>query len=136
MPRYKLTIEYDGTGLFGWQRQMEVPSVQQHIEEAIGKFAEEEVRLHTAGRTDAGVHAFGQVAHARNAVADFLAQQHATPTRLCTLAHNDLDRIGFAQIVRVHTVARGQILIDQLFGMTAFLLCHAAIAGGGRRSRQ
>ncbi|NVK19842.1 MAG: tRNA pseudouridine(38-40) synthase TruA [Methylocystaceae bacterium] len=63
MPRYKLTIEYDGTGLVGWQRQDNGPSVQQTIEDAIAKFAGQEVRLHTAGRTDAGVHALGMVAH-------------------------------------------------------------------------
>lgn len=63
MPRYKLTIEYDGTGLAGWQRQADAPSVQQYIEEAAEKLAEAPVRLHTAGRTDAGVHAMGQVAH-------------------------------------------------------------------------
>ncbi|MDV7337994.1 tRNA pseudouridine(38-40) synthase TruA [Terasakiella sp. A23] len=63
MPRYKLTIEFDGTGLVGWQRQDNGPSVQQTIEDAIGQFAGHEVRLHTAGRTDAGVHALGMVAH-------------------------------------------------------------------------
>ncbi len=63
MPRYKLTIEFDGTGLVGWQRQNNGPSVQQTIEDAIAQFAGQEVRLHTAGRTDAGVHAFGMVAH-------------------------------------------------------------------------
>ena len=63
MPRYKITIEYDGSGLAGWQRQPDVPSVQQHIEEAIEKFCGQAVRLHTAGRTDAGVHALAQVGH-------------------------------------------------------------------------
>lgn len=63
MNRYKLTIEYDGTGLAGWQRQENVPSVQQCIEDSVKKFTKEDVRLHVAGRTDAGVHAFGQVAH-------------------------------------------------------------------------
>lgn len=63
MFRYKLTIEFDGTGLVGWQRQDNGPSVQQTIEEAIAKFARQDVRLHVAGRTDAGVHALGMVAH-------------------------------------------------------------------------
>jgi tRNA pseudouridine38-40 synthase len=63
MNRYKLTIEFDGTGLVGWQRQDNGDSVQQTIEEAIESFSGEEVRLHTAGRTDAGVHALGMVAH-------------------------------------------------------------------------
>ncbi len=63
MPRWKLTIEYDGTDFCGWQRQDIPNSVQQVLEEAIEKFCGQEVRLHTAGRTDAGVHAYGQVAH-------------------------------------------------------------------------
>ncbi len=63
MPRYKLTIEYDGTGFAGWQRQADMPSIQQSIEEAIGKYCGEQVTLQCAGRTDAGVHAMGQVAH-------------------------------------------------------------------------
>lgn len=63
MTRYKLTIEYKGTEYAGWQRQENAPSVQQHIEEAITKFCAQSARLHVAGRTDAGVHARGQVAH-------------------------------------------------------------------------
>ena len=63
MPRYKLVIEYDGTPFAGWQRQANARSVQQAIEEAIGRFAGEEQRIQCAGRTDAGVHASGQVAH-------------------------------------------------------------------------
>jgi tRNA pseudouridine38-40 synthase len=61
--RYKLTIEYDGRPFVGWQRQANGPSVQQAIEEAIFRFCGEEVRITVAGRTDAGVHALGQVAH-------------------------------------------------------------------------
>lgn len=63
MPRYKITIEYDGGNISGWQRQNNTSSVQQFIEEAIAKFSQEEVMVHGAGRTDAGVHALGQVAH-------------------------------------------------------------------------
>ncbi len=62
MPRYKVTIEYDGRDLVGWQRQDNGPSVQQHIEDAIFKFCGEDIRIQGAGRTDAGVHALGQVA--------------------------------------------------------------------------
>ncbi len=61
--KYKITIEYDGTGLTGWQIQNNGPSVQQYIEEAIHQFTKEKVIVHAAGRTDAGVHALGQVAH-------------------------------------------------------------------------
>lgn len=65
MQRWKLTIEYDGTPFAGWQRQdFGVETVQQTLEEAIEKFSGlSDIRLHTAGRTDAGVHAVGLVAH-------------------------------------------------------------------------
>ena len=62
MQRYKLTIEYLGKDYAGWQRQPDQPSVQQAIEEAIYGFCQQEVQLTVAGRTDAGVHALGQVA--------------------------------------------------------------------------
>jgi tRNA pseudouridine38-40 synthase len=63
VPRYKLTIEYDGTGLVGWQRQANGLSVQEALETAITKFCGESVTVHGAGRTDAGVHALAQIAH-------------------------------------------------------------------------
>ena len=63
MPRYKLTIEYDGTGLVGWQRQANGLSVQGALETAITRFCGERTTIHGAGRTDAGVHALAQTAH-------------------------------------------------------------------------
>lgn len=63
MSRWKVTIEYDGSGFSGWQRQAEVFTVQQALEEAIEKFSGATVTSHVAGRTDAGVHALAQVAH-------------------------------------------------------------------------
>src|SRR5918911_5048971 len=64
MPRYKLVIEYDGTPFAGWQRQRNGRSVQEVVEAAIERFAGHPVRAACAGRTDAGVHATHQVAHA------------------------------------------------------------------------
>lgn len=61
--RWKLTLEYDGSGFSGWQRQAHALSVQQTLEEAITKFCGETATLHVAGRTDTGVHALAQVAH-------------------------------------------------------------------------
>jgi tRNA pseudouridine38-40 synthase len=63
VPRYKLTIEYDGGGLCGWQRQANGLSVQEAVEAAIERFCGERVTVHGAGRTDAGVHALAQCAH-------------------------------------------------------------------------
>ena len=63
MPRYKLALEYDGSGFVGWQRQANGIAVQQVLEEAIEAFAQERRLVEGAGRTDAGVHALGQVAH-------------------------------------------------------------------------
>jgi tRNA pseudouridine38-40 synthase len=63
MNRYRLTVEYDGRGLVGWQRQENGLSVQQLLEEAGAKLAGHDVDMVGAGRTDAGVHAQGQVAH-------------------------------------------------------------------------
>jgi tRNA pseudouridine38-40 synthase len=63
MPRYKLTIEYDGTSFVGWQAQDNGVSVQSVLTAAVAAFASEPVALSAAGRTDAGVHALGQVAH-------------------------------------------------------------------------
>jgi len=63
MTRWKITLEYDGTDFCGWQKQAQAHSIQQTLEAAIHKFSGEIVNLHVAGRTDAGVHALGQVAH-------------------------------------------------------------------------
>lgn len=63
LARIALGIEYDGAAHFGWQRQREVPSVQGYLEAALSKVANQPVDVQCAGRTDAGVHATGQVVH-------------------------------------------------------------------------
>jgi tRNA pseudouridine38-40 synthase len=63
MPRYKLTVEYDGSRLVGWQKQKNGLSVQAVLERAAAKLAGHPLSVVGAGRTDAGVHATGQVAH-------------------------------------------------------------------------
>lgn len=63
MPRYKLTLEYDGTPFVGWQWQDNGLSLQGVLEEAILRFTGERAKTTAAGRTDAGVHALGQVVH-------------------------------------------------------------------------
>jgi tRNA pseudouridine38-40 synthase len=61
--RYALTLEYDGRPFMGWQRQDHGPSVQASVERAVEKMTAEEVAVHAAGRTDAGVHALAMRAH-------------------------------------------------------------------------
>lgn len=61
--RIKLKIEYDGTGYSGWQRQENAPSIQQTIEDALSELLGEKTSITGAARTDAGVHALGQIAH-------------------------------------------------------------------------
>lgn len=65
MATLKLTIEYDGTGYAGWQRQPNQPTVQASVEEAIRRITQTHIPVTGAGRTDAGVHALGQVASFR-----------------------------------------------------------------------
>ncbi len=81
MPRYKITIEYDGSNISGWQRQLNSSSVQQFIEEAIEKFSLQKTIVHGAGRTDSGVHALAQVAHFD------LEKQHPTYVVLRAINH-------------------------------------------------
>ena len=60
---YAISIEFIGTRYRGWQRQQEVDSIQQHVEAALSKIANEPIEVIAAGRTDAGVHASNMIAH-------------------------------------------------------------------------
>lgn len=64
MNRWKLTFQYDGTDFHGWQKQPETRTVQGEIEQALSTFCREKIEIMGQGRTDAGVHALAQVAHA------------------------------------------------------------------------
>lgn len=92
MTRYKLTLEYDGAGFVGWQRQDNGPSVQAALEAAVLAFCGEAVTAHGAGRTDAGVHALGQAAHidlAKSTDADTVRDAlnaHLKPAAVAVLA--------------------------------------------------
>lgn len=82
MPRYKLVIEYDGAPFCGWQMQANGPSVQGALTTAVAAFCGETVSLQGAGRTDAGVHARGQVAHV-----DLATEHHPDTVRDAVNAH-------------------------------------------------
>ena len=75
MPNFKLRIEYDGTDFHGWQKQPGLRTVQGLIEDALESIVQERVPIFGAGRTDAGVHALGQVC-------SFVADTPRTPTQL------------------------------------------------------
>lgn len=96
MPRYKLTIEYDGRPFHGWQFQENLPTVQGLIQKAAQKFCGQDTQVEGAGRTDAGVHALGQVAHV-----DLPRQD--TPFRVLSGLNFFLDETGIC-IVEVEEV--------------------------------
>ena len=115
MPRYKLTLEYDGTGLLGWQRQPDGDTVQSLLEAAAEKLTGQYVFVQGAGRTDAGVHATGQTAHL-DLPRDYAPHQvcgslnfHLRPAAISVLAaervpdefHARLSAIGRAYLYRI-----------------------------------
>ncbi len=91
MPRYKLTIEYDGSAYKGWQRQNDQPSVQETLTKAIEGFVRYPVAVFGAGRTDAGVHAIAQVAHID-------LRDEWDPFKICNAANAHLKDSGIAVI--------------------------------------
>jgi len=97
MPRFKLTIEYDGTPYVGWQRQDNGPSVQGALEAAVRGYCQVDALVQGAGRTDAGVHALGQVAHVdlpRNDPPDVVAKAlnaHLRPDPISVLRAEEVN---------------------------------------------
>ena len=110
MPRYRLILEYDGRRYNGYQAQEGLPTVQGAVERAIHAFCGETVRLQAAGRTDAGVHATGQVVHA------------------------DLTKDWRAQVVRdamnAHLLGEAVVVVEAELMETPF---HARFDASGRR---
>jgi len=126
--RYKILIEYDGTDLLGWQKQLDGSSVQEFLEKAIELFCQEKTEVYGAGRTDAGVHALAQVAHfdlSRNidpfrlseAVNFYLRDMNA-PVAILTAEQTDLNfharysAKGRSYIYRI-TNRRAPLIIDK-----------------------
>jgi tRNA pseudouridine38-40 synthase len=116
VPRYRLTLEYDGAGLVGWQRQANGLSVQESLETAITRFCGESVGVTGAGRTDSGVHALGQVAHfdlaksvppevVRNAI-----NFHLRPAAISVLSAQEVPETFDARLSAVERVYRYRIL--------------------------
>lgn len=97
MQRWKLTLEYDGTPFAGWQSQANGRGVQDALAEAVFRFCGERARVQGAGRTDAGVHALGQVAHvdiARDARPDTVRDalnHHLRPEPVAVLSAEPVD---------------------------------------------
>ncbi len=110
MPRYRLTIEYDGVGYAGFQAQAGLPTVQGAIETAVTAFCGQSVRIAAAGRTDSGVHATGQVVHV------------------------DLDKVWPAETVmnalNAHMVREGVAVLDAVAVADDW---HARFSATGRR---
>jgi tRNA pseudouridine38-40 synthase len=109
MPRYRITIEYDGTPFVGWQLQENGPSIQARMAEAIHAFCAQEIIPGGAGRTDAGVHAMGQVAHfdlkkdwPADTVRDAL-NAHLRPDPICVL---ECEQVGSDFDARFSATAR------------------------------
>ena len=99
MNTFKLTIEYDGTGFSGWQRQEDHPTIQAELEVVLSRILNQKIHIHGSGRTDAGVHAMGQVAHFRAETrlspdeiqkgVNSLLRRHPIVLRDCTAAAHD-----------------------------------------------
>ena len=110
MPRYKLTVEYDGGPFVGWQRQKNGDSVQAALERAVLALSGEVVTVYGAGRTDAGVHATGQVAHfdsLKNYRCDTVRDalnQHLRPLPVAVIYAEEVDGAFNARFMAIERV--------------------------------
>ena len=100
MPRYKLTIEYDGANFFGWQAQPNGQTVQNVLENALQVLHGEPLVLQAAGRTDTGVHALGQIAH-------FDAPKEWDPFVLCNAINGNV-RPHAVSVISAELVSDGE----------------------------
>lgn len=116
MPRYKLLIEYDGAPFWGWQYQDKGPSVQGALEDAVKAMTGQDVRVNGAGRTDAGVHALGQVAHI-----DLAKDYRADRVRDALNAHLRPHPIGVLSAEIVEAVEEGALTRLRPVLMTALV---------------
>ncbi|MGN6671490.1 MAG: tRNA pseudouridine(38-40) synthase TruA [Candidatus Nucleicultricaceae bacterium] len=116
MPRYKLVIEYAGTNYAGWQCQAGLPTIQGSLELAFLKVMSEHTPVTGGGRTDAGVHALGQVAHVDLAKSwdPFVIQQainhHLKPEPITVIRVEAVDDTFHARFSATHRAYRYQII--------------------------
>jgi tRNA pseudouridine38-40 synthase len=117
VPTFKITLEYDGTNYHGWQIQPNLPTIQGTLEGRISQVAQQDVNVTGAGRTDAGVHALGQVAHfsttAKLSVEEWLrALNGLLPPDIAVLAVEDVPETFHARfsakskLYRYHLLTR------------------------------
>lgn len=112
MPRFKLTIEYDGSPFVGWQRQDNGPSVQAALEAAARGYCQVDALVQGAGRTDAGVHALGQVAHVdlpRNDRPEVVANALNAHLRPHPIAVLKAEKVGDDFHARFSAIERGYV---------------------------
>lgn len=104
--RIALLIQYDGTNYFGWQSQPGGNTIQQEIEKAFLELTGEDIKLHAAGRTDAGVHALGQVAH-------FDTESSVPPGKLCYALNDKLpEDISILKSLEAHLDFHAQYMAE------------------------
>lgn len=126
---YKLTISYDGTNYSGWQIQPHSPSIQELIKKALSTILREEITLIGSGRTDAGVHAIGQVAHFRTAKEFSLKTLHFAlncmlPKDIRIMDFEPIDSTFHAQYSAIGKIYHYNLWLDDIVDPTKRLFTH------------